>query len=289
MINDDDNQIDNYIDQFINDELNSLINGDIGLSTCQFFKANDCRTAVPFASGVMVELDGSSYIITASHVIEDWSNDNKLFVPFDDTYISVVGHAHATELDKSHRLDVGYIKLAPKIVPLLRQYYRFIPLQKMLHHNKSLLEPNYCIFGYPVINQKKVDGKSKTFGSAYFTVPAQDKVFKYYGLNPLAHYVFEFKGKAVNTKTNQLEKIKTEHYGLSGCGVWYTDLRFDKNILKSSAHLIGIMIEFRKGKFECLIGNRLEVVLASIGEHEGFKLKANASVDTRKDTLSKLK
>lgn len=284
-----DEEIDSHIDQMINDELNRLIDGDIGLSTCQFFKVNDGRTAVPFASGVMAELEGSYYIFTASHVIEDWSNNSKLFVPFDDTYISVVGHAHATELDKSHRLDRGYIKLAPKIVPLLRQYYRFIPLQKMLHDNKSLLEPNYCIFGYPVINHKKVDGKLKTFGSAYFALPAQDKVFNYYGLNPLAHYVLEFKGKAINTKTNQLEKIKTEHYGLSGCGVWYTDIRFIKNKMQSSAHLIGIMIEFRKGKYECLIGNRLEVVLASIAEHEGFEFKSSAPIDTRKETLSKLK
>ncbi len=282
-------EIDELLDQLINQELNSLVNGDIGLSTCQFFKPKDNRTTVPFASGVMVELDNSAYILTASHVIEDWSNDSKLFIPFEDTYISVIGHAHGIESDKLHHLDVGYIKLAPKIVPLLNQFYRFIPLKQMMHDDKSLLEANYCIFGYPVVNQKKVGDEMKTYGSAYFTKPVKDKVFDYYGLNAYSHYVFEFKGKAINTINNQQEKIKTEHYGLSGCGVWYIDIQLKKKKLCSSAHLIGIMTEFRKGKYECLIGNRLEVVLASIAEHEGVKLKGGRLVDKRKETRSKLK
>lgn len=272
----EENELDNYIDTLINEELSKLIQENIGPSTCQFFKEGKEKVAVPFASGVMVELGTSCYILTASHVIEDWSNTNKLFVPFEEGYISVIGDACGTEMDKENRIDVAYIKLASKIVPLLRQWYTFIPVDKMLHHNKSLEEANYCIFGYPVINRKQVDGKSKTFGSAYFCKPSQDKVLEYYGLNPLAHYAFEFQGKAINIKSNQLEKIKTEHYGLSGCGVWYTDIEFEQDKFRSSAHLIGIMIEFRKGKYECLIGNRMEVILATIERNEGVEFTRTA-------------
>jgi len=265
--------LDEYIDVLINEERTKLIQGDIGLSTCQFFKEDGKGGVTPFASGVMVELGPSSYILTASHVIEDWSNASKLFVPLADTHVSVVGHAYGTTMDKENKYDIAYIKLTPELARLLRYTYRFMPIHKMLHHWKSLLEPNYCIFGYPVINQKKVDGAVKTFGSAYFSLPCQDKVFEYYGLNPLAHYAFEFQGKAVNIQSNKVEKIKTEHYGLSGCGVWYVDIEFKHNKFKSSAQLIGIMMEFRKGKYECLIGNRMEIILATIEKNEGIKIK----------------
>jgi len=266
-------KLDEYIDSLINEELSKLIQGDIGLSTCQFFKEDGKGGVTPFASGVMVELGPSSYILTASHVIEDWSNASKLFIPLADDYISIAGHAYGTEMDKQNRFDIAYIKLTAQLATVLRYSYRFIPAHQMLHHDKSLLEANYCVFGYPVINNKQVDGKTKTFGSAYFLGLSQDKVFNYYGLDPLRHYAFEFQRKARSIKDGQAEKIKTEHYGLSGCGVWYTDIEFKGNKFRSSAHLIGIMMEFRKGKYECLIGNRLEIILALIQENEGIKIK----------------
>lgn len=266
-------ELDEYIDGLINEEYIKLILGDIGLSTCQFFKENDKTKMSPFASGVLIEVSTSCYILTASHVIEDWSNNDKLFVPLKDDYISIAGHAYGTVIDSEDRLDVAYIKLAPELAILLRAWYRFLPLAKILHNDKSLLESNYCIFGYPVINKNLVGDKLKTFGSAYFSKPCQDKVFEHYDLNPLAHYVFEFQGKALNIHSNKTEKIKTEHYGLSGCGVWYIDVQYKRNKFKSSANLIGIMIEFRKGKYECLIGNRIEIVLASIETNEGIKIR----------------
>jgi hypothetical protein len=266
-------ELDEYIDTLINEELTKLIKGDIGLSTCQFFKEDGKGGVTPFATGVMVEFGPSCYILTASHVIEDWSKASKLFVPLEEAYVSVTGHAYGTEMDKKNRYDIAYIKLKPEMAKLLRYSYRFIPAKKMLHHNKSFFEPNYCIFGYPVINQKKVDGKIKTFGSAYYSLPCQDKVFEYYRLDPLAHYAFEFQGKGVNIQSNKTEKIRTEHYGLSGCGVWYVDIDFKRNKFKSSAQLIGVMTEFRKGKYQCLIGNRLEIIMATIERNEGVKIK----------------
>src|SRR5665213_1770280 len=128
-------ELDEYIDTLINEELTKLIQGDIGLSTCQFFKEDGKGGLTPFTSGVMVEFGPSSYILTASHVIEDWSNASKLFVPLKDTHISVVGHAYGTHMDEGKRYDIAYIKLTPELALLLRYSYRFMPVHKMLHHN----------------------------------------------------------------------------------------------------------------------------------------------------------
>ena len=267
-------ELDAYIDSLINEELSKLITNEIGLCSCQFFKLDPAKGLAPFASGVMVQLSGSHYILTASHVIEDWSDSNKLFLEIQGgQHISVVGKGCGTISEEGERIDVAYIKLKDTIVPYLKPWYKFLPLKKILKHNKLLLEANYCVFGYPVSNKRKENGVLKTFGAAYWVNPSYDKVFNYYGLDPLTHYVLEFKGKAANIKTGKPEKIKAEHYGLSGGGLWYTDVKAYNGKFRSEARLIGIMIEFRKGKYECLIANRMEILLASLYHNEGISVK----------------
>ncbi len=178
-------------------------------------------------------------------------------------------------MKKDEKIDAAYIKLKPELVPILIKYFRFLPFQHFFNHEKIFNEPNYCSFGYPVINAKNDTDDIKTFGSAYFMSANYDKVYEYYGLDPLAHYALEFSGKAMNIKTNKLEKIKTEHYGLSGGGLWYIDIGLDEENgqLVSEAVLIGIMTEFRRAKYDCLIANRIEIVLALIHINEGEKFE----------------
>ncbi len=263
-------ELDEYIDDLINAELVKLIEGDIGLCTCQLFKHDLVNGVRPFASGVFVFLGESFYLLTASHVIEEWSDSNRLFVKVKDDYVSIVGKGCGTELGKEESSDTAYIKLKPELVQLLVQWYRFLPYHRFLHGGKVFDEANYCAFGYPVINKKKEGDKVKTFGSAYYMRPLEDRVYEYYKFNPLSHYILEFKGKAVNIKTGETDKIKTEHYGLSGGGLWYINMEFDedKDEIVSEAFLIGIMTEFRRNKYDCLIANRVEIVLGLICNNE---------------------
>ena len=271
MENPDD--IDLYINSLINAELSKLITTKIGPFTCQFLKHDPLKGLIPFASGVMAELGDSHFILTASHVVEDWSDANKLFVEIENGHISVVGKASGTETATGKKLDVAYIKLKDEIVPILREYYNFLTAEQFLHHNKIFDEANYCAYGFPVVNFKMKSEIAKSVGSAYFMRPATDKVFDFYRLDPLSHYVLEFQGKPVNIKTGQTEKIKTEHYGLSGGGLWYTKINFIHNRIVSKAQLIGIMTEFRKGKHECLIANKIEIIMALIEKNEGIRTK----------------
>jgi len=268
-------ELDDYIDKLINAELVKLLEGDIGLCSCQLFKHDSVKRITPFASGVLVFLGESFYLLTASHVIENWSDSNRLFVQIKDEYVSIAGKGCGTEIIEDEKLDAAYIKLKPELAVLLSQWYRFLPYHRFLHDAKVFDEANYCAFGYPVINKKKEGDKIKTFASAYYMRPVEDKVYEYYNLDFLSHYALEFKGKAVNIKTGMVDKIKTEHYGLSGGGLWYTHIEFDeeKGEMVSQAFLIGIMTEFRRSKYDCLIANRIEIVLASIRNNEKEKLR----------------
>lgn len=205
--------------------------------------------------------------MTASHVIEDWSNSSKLFVEIEEGHVSIVGKGCGSGLD-STKIDIAYIRLKEEIVPLLMRWYKFLTIDELLHNNKILTEANYCVYGYPVQNRKAENGVIKSYASAYWVKPAQDKVFEFYGFDFLAHYVLEFNGKACNIATGATEKIKTQHYGLSGGGLWYTEIGFDGTQLISEAKLIGIMTEFKRSKYDCLIANRLEPLLALIEQNE---------------------
>lgn len=265
-------ELDLHIDTLINSELSNIITHKIAPYTCQFLKHESVKGLTPFASGVMAELGGSHFILTASHVVEDWSDQNKLFIEIENGHISVVGKASGTETEAGEKLDVAYIRLKDELVPILRRWYQFLTADQFLHHNKVFDEANYCAYGFPVVNSKMKSDIAKAVGSAYFMRPNADKVYEHYGLSTLSHYILEFQGKPINIKTGLMEKIKTEHYGLSGGGLWYTDIRFVHSRIISRAKLIGIMTEFRKGKYECLIANRVEVLLGLIEKNEGIKI-----------------
>lgn len=259
---------DEYIDGLINNELNNLVTNTIGPYTCQFLKQNSGDDLSPFASGVMVEIDKMYYILTASHVVEDWSDSNKLFLEVNGSYVSIVGKGCGTAIEKKDRIDIACIKLKEEIMPLLKPWYKFLKPDRFLHHDKLLLEADYCVYGFPVSNYRRENGKIKTVAAAYFVRPHQDKVFENYSLDPLTHYVLEIKGKGVNIKTGVAEKIKMEPYGLSGGGLWYTTIEYNGKRFISNAYLIGIMTEFRKGKYECLIANRLELLLQALNRNK---------------------
>ncbi len=266
-------EIDKLIDEQINGELAKLITNNIGPYTCQLFKHKDKKKIVPFASGVLADFGGDCYILTASHVTEDWSNENQLFVQIHGGYVSVVGTTRGTEIDKKAKIDVAYIKLDKIVASELKKGNKFLGIGRVRAHLNLLDSADYCIFGYPTINQKRENGKLKTIGAGYFVRPSPAKVREYYSFDSRSHYVMEFKGKGVDIKTGESVKVKTEHYGLSGCGLWLTFMNHDGTKFNSEAKLIGIMTEFRRGKYDCLIGNRIEVILIALQDFEGLKFK----------------
>ena len=64
-------------------------------------------------------------------------------------------------------------------------------------------------------------------------------------------------------------------YGISGCGLWYIMYNLDPNTNKYwvDYRLIGIKTQFRKGKYFCLIANKIHLVIEAFKVIEGFKFR----------------
>ena len=248
-------ELDRMVDAFMNERLEELARDHIAPYSCQLYvKKNGELTA--HASGVFLILNDSVYLLTALHVIDKFTEKNPLFVmigeePFalDGTVMGIRGEG---------KIDMGYIRLEERQVLTIALRYQFLPIERILYPSGYFEEEGCCVFGYPTQLKKPV---------SYFSREHAAKVYDYYGLNQHEHYVIELLGKATNIKTHVREKVKVPHYGLSGCGLWQTVMTQKGNQIQSTAYLIGIMTEFRTGKYVCLIGNRvhifLQVLLAS--------------------------
>ena len=63
----------------------------------------------PYGSGVLVILNENYYILTASHVVEDWSNEHQLFIRHRKGYVSVVGTMSQTIIENQEKVDLAFI------------------------------------------------------------------------------------------------------------------------------------------------------------------------------------
>jgi hypothetical protein len=178
---------------------------------------------------------------------------------------------HETDIIKSQGIDIAFVKLDTEVIKLMLGGYRFLPISKFMGHNNLFDAGQYCVIGFPESNIKIDGGKLMTGASAYFVKPSSEKTYDYYGIKKEIQYAMEFKGKGTDLETGKIKKNKASHYGLSGCGLWIVFIWQEKGQYFADFRLIGIMTEFRKGKYHCLIGNKIVLMLKGIKRLEGLQ------------------
>jgi hypothetical protein len=253
-------------DRTIDEALSKLISDELNPHTCQIFERNDKGAMYPYGSGVLAEINEKVLLLTAAHVTKDMSEDKQLYFRIHGGYVSIVGDLQETDLSQDKTIDLAYVILDNEVTIKLRTGYKFLPLSKFRRHTDLLDAVQYCVIGFPEKNMKIEDGRLRTGSSAYFVQPSKDKVYDYLKFSKEACYIFDFKGKGDSIHSGENVKINTDVHGISGCGVWLCILYQDGEKISTDYRLIGIMTEFRKGKFHCLIGNRIELLLNQLRE-----------------------
>lgn len=256
----------------IDELINKMTGEKILRHTCQLLVKDDKEKLKPHGSGVFIVVNEIHFLLTASHVTENWSDENQLYIRIGEKrYVSLVGELRETDLEIDKKIDLAYIKIDQTILPDLQRPYIFLPLSKIRDHIKLVENRNYCVMGYPEKSKAIIDEKIEPVANAYYVGQSPQKVYEYYKFNPEIFYMFEMKGKGGNIKTGEKTKTGTHFYGISGCGVWL--MIIDTNGVKPSIdyRLIGIMTEFRNDKYFTLIGIRIRLVLDGIMKLENIK------------------
>lgn len=241
---------------------------------CQLMKLDENGKLAPHGSGVFVIIKGIHFLLTASHVVEDWTDNNQLFIRIGlQKHVSLVGIVRETDIGKSDKVDIAYVKLDERIISDLNGPYIFLPLNKIREHKKMLDSTQYCIMGYPEKSKKEYNGRKESSAQAFYVNPCKEKVYKYYKFNPQSFHLLEMKGKGNSINTGKKKKIDSHFYGMSGCGLWLLILNYDGKQYTTDYRLIGIMSEFKKGKYFCMIGVKVAIIIKAIIHFENINLK----------------
>ena len=241
--------------------------------TCQLLVKDENGKLKPHGSGVFVVINEIHFLLTASHVTTNWSNENQLYIRIGkNNYVSLIGELRETDLDKDKNVDLAYVKIDDLILEDLKKPYIFLPVSKIRQHEKLLDGMNYCVMGYPEKSVANIDEKTEPVAQAYYVNPSPQKVYDYYKFPPEAFLMFAMQGKGENIKTGEKAKTGTHFYGISGCGVWLMIIDTSGEKLSVDYRLIGIMTEFRNDKFFTLIGVKIRLVMDGILKLENINV-----------------
>lgn len=251
------NELDKFLSAVSHNQIDRLIREEIAPYTCQLLHRNPVGELRPYASGVWIVLDGTHYLLTAGHVIEEWRDEHPLFVEVKNGYSSISGKGILTHYEQTNRVDVGCIRLLDPLVVLVQETYHFWNLDKFFNDTKLEIY-NYCIYGF---DEKRKDEQTlDATATANFVKPLPEKVFNYYQLKPEFHYIVESRGEGLDLQTGKFKKENITPHGMSGSGLWYVHYVQHGNTYIPSASLIGILTEYRTGRYQCLIANRTQLI-----------------------------
>ena len=107
--------------------------------------------------------------------------------------------------------------------------------------------------------------------------PSKDEYYDHYCFDRKTTILLDVKGKGKDlidpTKTNKIEPTR-EFHGISGGGLWFLIIYNDeKGELAVDYKLIGIVTEYKTGRYLCMVANRADILLYKLRETENYKFR----------------
>ena len=135
-----------------NKMINTVSKDQLIKFTCQIFNRRDSKMK-PFASGLLIKTKSQKFIISASHVFEDFElNDEDLFIRIAETkYINIIGQYWLTDLKNDEKADLAIIKATDETVDSLELSHTFLPISKLEDHTIIENALNYSVMGFPAM------------------------------------------------------------------------------------------------------------------------------------------
>jgi hypothetical protein len=218
-------------------------------------------------SGVLIELQGLSFILTASHVLEGDFNIS-LGLPQQETRFTI----RNKWVDDA--LDVGFIELEPQEVKFLRGEYteRYV-IRAQKKTSARPRETTFALCGFPFVLRDSSD-RFTHYRMIFIGTPIihagewpQSIVEQ---ISPASHFLVPYgpkhKGVFVDRQKGPIDPI--DPFGLSGCGLWFFDPATE-NSDNPTYSLVGIQHGYYRRE-QCLVGSYLQPIIASIQHKYGI-------------------
>jgi len=228
----------------------------------------------PYGTGIFFSIEETYFIFSAGHVLEylKENEDDHLFIKVGNEFTNVLGEIRYL-LHEERKFDLGYIKLDVKMEDILNKYYKSLLKTQTADLNPQMNVINFGILGYSEVDYLEKGSPLSTFPTFYLTDLAKDNVYEHYNFDKNQFIITNFRGKGWelnNSFSEEKSKMPSHFHGISGGGLWYFKIDLSGNV---AYKLIGLMTEFRKGKFYCLIAMKIGYVLGLISEYEGIEFQ----------------
>ncbi len=234
------------------------------------FVPNQRRDPRLVGSGVLLELQGQPFLVTAAHVLDE-ADGATLNVLGTKDLVEVSGIRHRSEAPAANRandmIDVGFVPLAKSEVASLRDVRLLnageIDPNDSLVRRTSQKRPLYFVLGYPAsktrLNPTKLTLRSGAF--RFVGRPASTDVQHALGVEDFSHLTLEF-DRARSVGRNG-PGVAPDPHGVSGGGAWRCG-----DILTGDpdeCRLVAIMTEWHDKPTNVLLGTSVAFLLAGIG------------------------
>lgn len=252
----------------VDDLINNHLTKKLLRYTVQLYHQVD-NTFKPYGSGILVKTDNDYFVFTASHVIGE---EEYVHIRIGmKHWLGLGGDINCTDIEKSNGLDLSFVKLDKNVVPILEKTYSFLEISKISTHNQQLTDgANYCVLGFPEKNYSIENGVVNTGASCFLLRASNDKPYTYYKVDKKNYFFVNLNGKMTDLFTGKKTKIDAKLYGMSGCGLWFVLYYYDRTKCRYGIdyRLIGIVTDIKKGKYFCLMANRIHHILQGLSKYD---------------------
>lgn len=244
-----------------NEKLAKLANEQLAKHTIPIFEKNYLGQLCFLGSGVFLKTKDKYLILTAAHVIN--STETIFWIP---TQAGIIPLNESTVVNQTKN-DIGFIALPVPIGELLQYSSNPVIPKKILVEYETINEHHYLTVGYPETLINIVGNRVEFNFEYYLHKPSLDGVYKFYNLNKSDYYCLDL-GKTLDFSGKKL-KISPLN-GMSGCGLWHIDFHMINGSMRLFYHLIGIMTDFRNGKYHVFFGTKIDKVVELVDGYYEF-------------------
>lgn len=237
-------------------------------STCQIFKQ-----AQAFGSGLLIEVNGNHFLISAAHVLEPEYVD-QMTIPNGKEIIPINGELYTTPIPESGErkgdtVDIAIVKLNKECTDDLAIRFKFLSVSEIESKHKEVPSHQYMFCGYPTETTEVRNMEMKIFPKPLKvrTKIAHKELTKVPDYIDIPKWILEYRRIAqINVSSDQIAP-SPHPKGVSGGGLWLIPCNPSIPIEQTKMKLIGIMTDYFDGSDEVVTATDISVITNIIDSH----------------------
>jgi hypothetical protein len=231
-----------------------------------FVKYNLKGKLKQFGTGVLIDISGITFLLTAAHVIDE-KKYGDILVPTDEGLKQIEGVFSYLDLpnNKTRRediFDIGYYKLDFDFSKTLHKSLSIINIDDVIFIDDATQSVIYTFAGYPS-SKSKIRPKLATSDPYFYGgYSVASEVYSKYGYDPHTHIIVKYRRHSSVNPEGEKE-FPPFPEGISGGGIYVWPEDYQGQFIPTMRKLVGIVHTYKKND-DLLIGTNIQAFIKCI-------------------------